>query len=105
MKATGIVRRIDDLGRIVIPKELRKNIFGRYDAEGAPMEFFINGQDIILRKYDEKSEDDVCEWKTDCHLENDKPIEWLICPHEPKRFFLPDIKFCPFCGKKIKVVE
>ena len=49
--------------------------------------------------------DDVCEWKADCHLENDNPAEWLICPHNPKRIFSTDIKYCPYCGKKIKEKE
>ena len=49
--------------------------------------------------------DDVCEWELDSHLENDTPAEWLICPHSPKKIFSTDIKYCPFCGKKIKVVE
>ena len=49
--------------------------------------------------------DDVCDWKLDSHLENDTPAEWLICPHSPKKIFSTDIKYCPFCGKKIKVVE
>jgi len=48
--------------------------------------------------------DDVCEWKSDCHLENDNPAEWLISPHKPKKIFSTDIKHCPYCGKKIKVV-
>ena len=49
MKATGIVRRIDDLGRIVIPKEIRKNF---HIKESDPMEIFINGDgEIILKKY------------------------------------------------------
>lgn len=46
--------------------------------------------------------DDVCEWKSDCHLENDNPDEWLISPHNPKRIFSTDIIYCPYCGKKIK---
>ena len=49
--------------------------------------------------------DDVCEWESDCHLENDNPAEWLISPHNPKRIFSTDIIYCPYCGKKIKVVE
>ena len=48
--------------------------------------------------------DDVCEWKLDSHLENDTPAEWLICPHSPKKIFSTDIKYCPYCGKKIKEV-
>ena len=49
MKATGIVRRIDDLGRVVIPKEIRKK-FGI--EEGDLLEIFVNKDEIILRKYD-----------------------------------------------------
>lgn len=49
MKATGIFRRIDELGRIVIPKEIRKNLKIR---EGDNIEIYISNQDeIILRKY------------------------------------------------------
>ena len=48
--------------------------------------------------------DDVCEWEKDEHSENDNPAEWIICPHKPKRIFSKDIKYCPYCGKKIKVV-
>lgn len=48
MKATGIVRRIDNLGRIVIPKEVRK----RFDLEEMdPVEVFTEDQTIVLRKY------------------------------------------------------
>ena len=49
MKATGIVRRIDDLGRVVIPKEIRRTMRIR---EGDPLEIFI-GRDgeVILKKY------------------------------------------------------
>ena len=49
MKATGIVRRIDDLGRVVIPKEIRRTLKIR---EGMPMEIFtdISGE-VILKKY------------------------------------------------------
>ena len=48
MKATGIVRKLDQLGRIVIPKELR-NTFDL--EEDDPIEIFVEGNDIILRKY------------------------------------------------------
>ena len=53
MKATGIVRRVDDLGRIVIPKEIRRN-FGI--EESTPMEYFIDGESIAIRKYDGENE-------------------------------------------------
>ena len=48
MKATGIVRRIDDLGRVVIPKEIRKNLRIK---EGDNLEIFVVNEDIILKKY------------------------------------------------------
>ena len=48
MKATGIIRRIDDLGRVVIPKEIRKNLRIK---EGDNLEIFVQNEDIILKKY------------------------------------------------------
>lgn len=48
MKATGIVRRVDDLGRIVLPKELRQT---RGIRTGDPMEIYIDADNIILCKY------------------------------------------------------
>ncbi|MPW24970.1 stage V sporulation protein T [Alkalibaculum sp. M08DMB] len=49
MKATGIVRRIDDLGRIVIPKEIRRTLRIR---EGDPLEIYTDKQgEVILKKY------------------------------------------------------
>lgn len=49
MKATGIVRRIDDLGRVVIPKEIRKTLRIK---EGTPMEIYTDREgQIILKKY------------------------------------------------------
>ena len=49
MKATGVVRRIDDLGRVVIPKEIRKTLRVR---EGDPLEIFTDREgQIILKKY------------------------------------------------------
>jgi AbrB family transcriptional regulator, stage V sporulation protein T len=48
MKPTGIVRRVDDLGRVVMPKELRKTLRIR---DGDPLEIFISEDSVILRKY------------------------------------------------------
>ena len=49
MKATGIVRRIDDLGRVVIPKEIRRTLRIK---EGTPLEIFTDREgEIILKKY------------------------------------------------------
>ena len=48
MKSTGVIRRIDDLGRIVIPKEIRKNLRIK---EGDNLEIYINSEDLVLKKY------------------------------------------------------
>ena len=49
MKATGVVRRIDDLGRIVIPKEIRKVLRIK---EGDPIEIFTGREgEVIIKKY------------------------------------------------------
>ena len=54
MKATGIVRRIDDLGRVVVPKEIRRVLRIR---EGDPLEIYTsNTGEIILKKYSPISE-------------------------------------------------
>ncbi len=50
MKETGIIRKLDELGRVVIPKELRE----RYRLEeGTPIEIFTQGNEIILKKFNQ----------------------------------------------------
>ena len=53
MRATGIIRRVDDLGRVVIPKEIRRNMRVK---EGDPLELFtdkVDGEYVLcLRKYE-----------------------------------------------------
>ena len=55
MKATGIIKRMDDLGRIQIPKELRKQVFNidRWSSVGVPFEFFIDEDSIVIKRYKE----------------------------------------------------
>lgn len=53
MKSTGITRKVDELGRVVIPKELRDNLEIK---EKDPLEIFTEGGNIILRKYEPVSE-------------------------------------------------
>ena len=48
MKRTGMIRRVDDLGRIVIPKEIRRSM---YIKDGTPMEIFISEEGIVLKKH------------------------------------------------------
>ena len=46
MKSTGIVRRVDDMGRIVLPVELRRTL---EIEDGTPMEIFVDGDKIVLQ--------------------------------------------------------
>ena len=48
MRTTGIVRRIDDLGRVVIPKEIRRQLRIK---EGDPLEIFLEGNKVCFEKY------------------------------------------------------
>lgn len=50
MKSTGIVRRVDELGRIVIPIELRNKL---KIAQKDPIEIYVDGTSVILKKYEE----------------------------------------------------
>lgn len=58
MKATELVRRIDDMGRITIPQELRKQVFGLKRSEyGIPFEFFVDGDSIVIKRYKENEDE------------------------------------------------
>lgn len=48
MKAIGMIRAVDNLGRVVIPAELRKSM---HIEPGDPMEIFVDGENIVLKKY------------------------------------------------------
>ncbi|MCU7757083.1 AbrB/MazE/SpoVT family DNA-binding domain-containing protein (plasmid) [Bacillus cereus] len=48
MKATGMTRKVDELGRVVLPKELRNTLGIK---EKSPLEIFVEEEDIILQKY------------------------------------------------------
>ena len=99
----GIVRRFDDLGRIVIPKEIRRQLFGTKYTDGEPMEIFMDKDDIIIRKFEE-NKDDVCEWKyndTEYYWESSCDHLHIFMSDGPKE---NDYDFCPYCGKKIKIV-
>ena len=98
MIKTGIIRRIDDLGRIVIPKEVRQNALKSKlrNIEGMPMEFFYENDGTIILKPCE------CLWKRN-------PLDYreIINPHVTKEgdILMPaGMKFCPLCGKEIRVI-
>lgn len=92
MKATGIIRRIDDLGRVVIPKEIRRTLRIR---EGDPLEIFLDEQNgVIFRKYSQLGmSDDVLRtanlmakfsgmeiaiYDIDCRLTDDKSYPEIV---------------------------
>lgn len=80
MKSTGIVRRMDELGRVVIPIELRNQF---QIAEKDPIEIFVDGSSIVLKKY-EKS----------C----------LFCGNTKKLTTYKDKLICSKCIKQLKSV-
>lgn len=57
MRATGIVRRLDDLGRLVIPKEIRRVLGWK---EGDPLELYFDKENkaIVLKKYETEEEEE-----------------------------------------------
>ena len=64
MRATGIIRRIDDLGRIVIPKEIRRTLRLR---EGDPMELFVEHDAVMFKPY-QAIDNYKAEFETACRL-------------------------------------
>lgn len=74
MKATGIIRRVDDLGRVCIPKELRRQLeIKEMDA----IEFFIDGKDIVIRKYTfDNCENETC--NCDACVKNGEVMEHCV---------------------------
>lgn len=55
MERTGIIRRVDDLGRVAIPKDVRR----RYKIqEGEALEFFLTDEGILLKKYREENKEE-----------------------------------------------
>lgn len=102
MKITGIIRRVDDLGRIVIPKEIRRQVFGKTDASGEPMEIFIDGGNVVLRRYEEIQ---TCKWikydyRTICPKEHDANNPYWRIPEN-----MDKLKYCPYCGKEIVIED
>jgi len=102
MESTKIIRRVDDLERIVIPKEIRKLIFGKTDASDEQMEISVNGDNVVLRKY---KEIETCEWikynyRTICPKNHDVHNPYWRIPEN-----MDKLKYCPYCGKEIMVIE
>ena len=91
MKSTGIIRRIDELGRLVLPVELRrildiksckeKGSSNKSDSDA--VEIFVDGEEIILKKYN-----------PGCHC----------CNNTNSLIEIQGIKLCPDCVKKFNQV-
>lgn len=80
MKATGIVRRIDDLGRVVIPKEIRRTMRIR---EGDPLEIYTEtGGQVIFKKYSPIGELSFLAAKTAESLLGNTNLTVLVCDRE-----------------------
>ena len=84
MKATGIVRRIDDLGRVVIPKEIRRTMRIR---EGDPLEIYTDREGgVIFKKYSQLGgvsdfADQLCEaLKSPSSLTGTAASPWAVFP-------------------------
>lgn len=107
MKATGIVRRIDDLGRVIIPKEVRRSINLH---EGDPLEIFLDDGGLVLRKYNLSEEQmrqqcaayvskmnkkismiNFVDGKTFVIFENGKQV---TVTHDPNDIFSMDVALC-----------
>jgi len=80
MKATGIIRKTDELGRVVIPMELRR-LFDIQPGDG--MEVFVDGADIILRKY---------------------AVRCTLCGEGHDLIDFKGNKICPNCAEELKEV-
>lgn len=90
MTSTGIVRRVDDLGRIVIPKEIR----ARFDIiEGTPLELCVVNDGIYLKKYYSNPENEI-----KCRIDN---LELKMDKEETLEILN---ELIDFCNKKINEV-
>ena len=76
MKATGIVRRIDDLGRVVVPKEIRRTLRIR---EGDPLEIFTeqNGAIVLKKIFPHRGAEYIC--RSVCHKHGGSSRKPCMC--------------------------
>lgn len=91
MVTTGIIRRIDDLGRIMIPKEVRRQVFGDRHSEGQPLEFFVDTDgNIIMKPYRPSNEWDVVVGRS-------KKVTAFVCGCCGRKSKVAS-NYCPDCG-------
>lgn len=85
MKSTGIVRKVDELGRIVLPKELRRVL---KINERDPMEIFVEDEKIVLRKY---WQNETCIITGEVSDQNMTLSEGIVLSPEGARILLEDL--------------
>ena len=81
MKSTGIIRRMDELGRVVIPIEIRNQF---YIAEKDPIEIYVDGATIVLKKFEQSC---------------------IFCGNTKNLAEYQDKLICKECSKKIGELE
>lgn len=67
MKATGIVRRVDDLGRVMIPKEIRRTLRIK---DGNALEIYVDGECVIYKKYNDNPVEDTLATLKECVMDD-----------------------------------
>lgn len=85
MKNTGIVRKVDQLGRVVLPKELRKTLNIK---EADPLEIFVDRESVIFRKYERE---EACIMTGKISNENMKLPSGLVLSREGAEMLLEEI--------------
>jgi transcriptional pleiotropic regulator of transition state genes len=80
MKSTGITRKVDELGRIVLPIELRRTLD---IAEKDPIEIYVEGNSIILKKYE---------------------LACVFCGNPENIILFKDKNICPACMSHLKTM-
>lgn len=68
MKSTGIVRKIDELGRITLPIELRRTL---NIGEGEPLEIYVEGDMVVIKKHEPNSKCKHCDATINLHVFKD----------------------------------
>ena len=91
MVETGLVRRMDDLGRIVVPRKVRELLYGKPNLDGVPFEIFVDGDAIIFKPHNDRSK-----WEPIVNAYGEL-IEFM-CPCGCSTQGASN--FCPDCGAK-----
>jgi len=116
MLPIGIIRHVDELGRVVIPMEMRKQLnIQEHDA----LEMYKDNDDILVKKYDKKNVKENStiirnidelgrlvvpkEWRNLLELKTGDLIE--VSLHSEKIRFRKHLPYCIFCGNSVKLID